>query len=103
MDALGSDSMLAAVNTALTPCAYFPRYVHAQLAVACFQRGLVPCAANFLRLLLVAHFRGVKDAPARASFGIEDRKCAEPERSVRLTMDTRNLAVFLGEGRDFLG
>jgi hypothetical protein len=52
---------------------------HAQLAVARFQRGLVPCTANFLRLLLVAHFRGAKDAPARASFGIEDRKCTEPE------------------------
>ena len=72
---------------------------HAQLAVARFQRGLVPCAANFLRLLLVAHFRGAKDAPARANFGIEDRKCAVPERSAQLTMDTRHWGIFLGEGR----
>ena len=91
--------MLAAVNTSLTPCAYFPRRVHAERAVARFQRGFVPGAANFLRLLLVAHFRGAKNAPARASFGIEDRKCAEPEMFARLTTDSLNLRVFLGKVR----
>ena len=42
----------------------FARSVHAQLAVARFERGLVPRAADFERLLLVAGFRGAKDAPA---------------------------------------
>jgi hypothetical protein len=97
MDALDSNSMLAAANTSLTPCAHFPRCAHVQLAVAGFQGRPVPCAASFLRLLLAAHFRGAR----HASFRIEGRKCAEPKRSASLTMNTRHLGVFLGEGRDF--
>ena len=48
----------------------FARSVHAQFAVARFERGLVPGAADFERLLLVAGFRGAEDAPAPESFGI---------------------------------
>ena len=65
----------------------FTRSVHAQLAVARFERGLVPRAANFQRLLFVARFCGAKDAPARVGFGVPDRKCAEPVRSAWLTMN----------------
>jgi hypothetical protein len=50
----------------------FPRSIHAQLAVTRFERSLVPRAADFQRLFLVAGFRGAKDAPAPESFGVED-------------------------------
>src|SRR5439155_11941717 len=74
---------------------HFARGVHAQLAIARFQRGLVPCAAYFERLLPVARFRGAKDAPARAGFGVEDRKCAEPVRSAWLTMNAWHSGITL--------
>ena len=51
---------------------YFTRSVHSQLAVARFERSLVPRTANFQRLLSVACFCGSKDASARVGFGIPD-------------------------------
>ncbi len=63
---------------------HFAGSVHAQLSVARLQRGLVPRATDFERLLFVASFRRSKDALAGVSFGVEDRECAEPKRSARL-------------------
>lgn len=74
-------------NIAHTACDHFTRSVHAQLAVAREQRGFLPCAADFQRLLLVAGFRGAKYAPARVGFRIENRECAKPKRSARLLMN----------------
>ena len=47
-------------NVADTLRDHFARSVHAQLAVARFERGLVPRTADFERLLFVAGFRGAK-------------------------------------------
>ncbi len=54
--------------------------------VRAFCAALCHARQIFFACFLSRIFRGAKDAPARASFGIEDRKCAEPERFARLTM-----------------
>src|SRR5437667_2212888 len=58
-------------NVADTTSDDFARSVHAQFAVARFERGLVPRAADFERLLLIASFGGAKDAPAAIRLRIE--------------------------------
>ena len=88
MDALGSDSMLAAVNTSAdTLRDDFARGVHAQFAAARFERRLVPRAADLERLTFVAGFGRTEYAPAAVCLRIKDRECAEPVRPAWLTMN----------------
>ena len=65
-EALGSDFDVGRCgNIADALRDHFTSSVRDQLAFASEQRGLVPRAADFERLFLIASFRGTKDALAR--------------------------------------